>query len=106
MPTPTPGRNWCEPDMTSTETTSTPQPSSTCCRMWQGLQGWISGVGKRGAQVTAIDIAENFIANARQVEAHEPLDIAYRVASAVGLPFAEGTFDFATAFMSFMDIPE
>ena len=63
-------------------------------------------LAKRGAQVTAIDIAENFIANARQVEAHEPLDIAYRVASAVDLPFAEGTFDFATAFMSFMDIPE
>jgi ubiquinone/menaquinone biosynthesis C-methylase UbiE len=63
-------------------------------------------LAKCGAQVTAIDIAENFIANARQVEAHEPLDIAYRVASAVDLPFAEGTFDFATAFMSFMDIPE
>jgi ubiquinone/menaquinone biosynthesis C-methylase UbiE len=63
-------------------------------------------LAKCGAQVTAIDIAENFIANARQVEAHEPLDIAYRVASAVDLTFAEGTFDFATAFMSFMDIPE
>ena len=63
-------------------------------------------LAKRGAQVTAIDISENFITNARQVEAHEPLDIAYRVASAVDLPFADATFDFATAFMSFMDIPE
>jgi ubiquinone/menaquinone biosynthesis C-methylase UbiE len=63
-------------------------------------------LAKCGAQVTAIDIAENFIANARQVEAHEPLGIDYRVASAVNLPFADATFDFATAFMSFMDIPE
>jgi ubiquinone/menaquinone biosynthesis C-methylase UbiE len=63
-------------------------------------------LAKHGAQVTAIDIAENYIANARQVEAHEPLGIDYRVASAVNLPFADATFDFATAFMSFMDIPE
>jgi ubiquinone/menaquinone biosynthesis C-methylase UbiE len=63
-------------------------------------------LAKRGAQVTAIDIAEDFIANARQAEAQEPLDIDYRVASAVDLPFADATFDFGTAFMSFMDILE
>ena len=63
-------------------------------------------LAKRGAKVTAIDIAENFIANARQAEAREPVGIDYRVASAVDLPFADATFDFATAFMSFMDIPE
>jgi ubiquinone/menaquinone biosynthesis C-methylase UbiE len=63
-------------------------------------------LAKRGARVTAIDIAEDFIANAREAEAREPLDIDYRVASAVDLPFADATFDFATAFMSFMDIPE
>jgi ubiquinone/menaquinone biosynthesis C-methylase UbiE len=63
-------------------------------------------LAKRGAHVTAIDIAEDFIAYARQAEAHEPLGIDYRVASAVDLPFADATFDFATAFMSFMDIPE
>jgi 2-polyprenyl-3-methyl-5-hydroxy-6-metoxy-1,4-benzoquinol methylase len=61
-------------------------------------------LAKRGAQVTAIDIAENFIANARQAEAHDPLDVNYLVASAADLPFANATFDFATAFMSFMDI--
>jgi ubiquinone/menaquinone biosynthesis C-methylase UbiE len=63
-------------------------------------------LAKRGAHVTAIDIAEDFIACARQAEAHEPLGIDYRVASAVALPFADGTFDFATGVMSFMDIPE
>jgi ubiquinone/menaquinone biosynthesis C-methylase UbiE len=63
-------------------------------------------LARGGARVTAIDIAENFIRYARQVEANEPLGIGYHVASAVDLPFAEATFDFATGFMSFMDIPE
>jgi ubiquinone/menaquinone biosynthesis C-methylase UbiE len=63
-------------------------------------------LAKRGAHVTAIDIAEDFIAYARQAEAHEPLGIDYRVASAVALPFADATFDFATGVMSLMDIPE
>jgi len=56
--------------------------------------------------VTAIDISEIFIAHAKQAEEQEPLGIDYRVASAVELPFADATFDFATAFMSLMDIPE
>jgi ubiquinone/menaquinone biosynthesis C-methylase UbiE len=63
-------------------------------------------LAQRGARVTAIDIAENFIAHARRREADEPLGIDYRVASAVDLPFADATFDLATAFMSLMDIPE
>jgi len=63
-------------------------------------------LSKRGARVTALDIAEVFIAHAQQAEEAEPLGIDYRVANAVDLPFAEATFDFATGFMSFMDIPE
>lgn len=61
-------------------------------------------LAKQGARVTAIDIAEDFIVYAQQAD--EPLGIDYRVASAVELPFANMTFDFATGFMSFMDIPE
>jgi ubiquinone/menaquinone biosynthesis C-methylase UbiE len=80
-----------------------------------GLRGLDIGCGeghntrmlaRRGARVTGIDIAEVFIAHARRAEADEPLGITYRVASAVELPFADRTFDFATGFMSFMDIPE
>ncbi len=80
-----------------------------------GLRGLDIGCGeghntrllaKRRAHVTAIDIAAAFIAHARQAEADEPLGIDYRVASAVELPFADAAFDFATGFMSFMDIPE
>src|SRR5947209_6594958 len=63
-------------------------------------------LARRGARVTAVDIAEDFIAHARQAEADEPLGIEYRVASAVDLPFAGASLDFATGFMSFMDIPE
>ncbi|MCL6539367.1 MAG: methyltransferase domain-containing protein [Roseiflexus sp.] len=62
-------------------------------------------LAKRGARMTAIDIAQVFIDYAKQEE-DEPLGIDYRVASAVNLPFAEAAFDFATGFMSFMDIPE
>ncbi|HKX33286.1 MAG TPA: class I SAM-dependent methyltransferase [Blastocatellia bacterium] len=63
-------------------------------------------LAQRGARMTAVDIAEIFISHARQTEAQTPAGIDYRVASAVDLPFAEGTFDFATGFMSFMVIPE
>jgi ubiquinone/menaquinone biosynthesis C-methylase UbiE len=63
-------------------------------------------LAKRGAHMTALDIAEVFIAYAQQEEEREPLGIDYRVASAVALPFAEATFDFATGCMSFMEIPE
>jgi ubiquinone/menaquinone biosynthesis C-methylase UbiE len=63
-------------------------------------------LAKRGALVTAVDIAPDFIKYARQTEANEPLGINYEVASAVALPFADATFDFVTALMSLMDIPE
>jgi len=81
----------------------------------KGLSGLDIGCGeghntrllaKCGARMTAIDIAEVFVEHARRVEEGEPLGIDYRVASAVELLFADATFDFATGFMSFMDIPE
>src|SRR5207249_4006273 len=81
----------------------------------RGLAGLDIGCGeghntrllaKRGARVTAVDIAEVFVAYAQKEEAREPLGIDYRVASAVELPFAGAGFDFVTGFMSFMDVPE
>jgi ubiquinone/menaquinone biosynthesis C-methylase UbiE len=63
-------------------------------------------LARRGARVTAVDVSEVFIDYAKQAEEQEPLGIAYRVASAVELPFADATFDFAVGFMSFMDVPE
>jgi len=81
----------------------------------KGLRGLDLGCGeghntrllaRRGAKMTGIDIAERFIAHARRAERDEPLGIEYRPASAVELPFADASFDFATAFMSLMDMPE
>ena len=59
-----------------------------------------------GASVTALDISEVFVQHARRLEEQEPLGIDYLAASGVELPFVDSTFDFATGFMSFMDIPE
>src|SRR4051812_40857407 len=70
-----------------------------------GLSGLDIGCGeghntrllaRRGARVTAVDIAEVFIRHARQAEADDPLGIDYRVAGAVALPFGVEAFDFAT----------
>src|SRR3954463_6041977 len=80
-----------------------------------GLSGLDIGCGeghntrllaRRGARVKGIDISEVFVTHARQAEADEPLGIDYHVGSAVTLPFDDRAFDFATGFMSFMDVPE
>jgi ubiquinone/menaquinone biosynthesis C-methylase UbiE len=63
-------------------------------------------LAQRGARMSAIDIGEVFLAHAKDSELKQPLGIDYRLASAVDLPFADHSFDFATAFMSLMDIPE
>jgi len=57
-----------------------------------------------GARMNAIDVAPTFVRHAREAERAEPLGIAYLVADATDLPFASGSFDFATAFMSMMDM--
>ena len=62
---------------------------------------------QRGAQMFAVDVAPTFVRLAAGMEAGEPKDaIRYAVASALELPFAPGQFDFATAVMSLMDLPD
>ncbi len=63
-------------------------------------------LAKRGASVVGSDISEKFIVHAERTERVEPFGIRYTIASAVDLPFRDASFGFATAFMSFMDIPE
>jgi len=63
-------------------------------------------LGDRGARTLAIDIAQKFVQQAQALEEHMPSRIQYAVASAVELPFKNNCLDFATGFMSFMDIPE
>ncbi|MEN6368786.1 MAG: class I SAM-dependent methyltransferase [Thermotogota bacterium] len=62
-------------------------------------------IAKRGARLAAVDIADVFIRHAREEEEREPLGIDYRVASALELPFPDCTFDFVTAVMCLMDMP-
>lgn len=63
-------------------------------------------LARRGAKMTAVDISEVFIRHAAEHEAAEPLGIDYRLTSAVELPFDDASFEFATGFMSFMDVAE
>lgn len=63
-------------------------------------------LAKAGAKMQAIDVSPIFINYASQYEQAQPYAIEYQVANAVCLPFQDHTFDFATAFMSLMDIPD
>ena len=63
-------------------------------------------LAERGACVWAIDVSETFVRHAREAEQRNPLGIEYAVADACDLPFEDDRFDFATAFMSLMDVPE
>ncbi|MCK4873292.1 MAG: class I SAM-dependent methyltransferase [Phycisphaerales bacterium] len=78
-----------------------------------GLHGLDIGCGeghntrllaRRGAIMTAIDIAPTFVRHARELESEQPLGITYKVADARRLPFDDSSFGFATAFMSLMDM--
>lgn len=80
-----------------------------------GLTGLDIGCGEgsntrqlvdRGAQMTGIDIARVVIEHARAAEQATPRSITYLLGNAQSLPFADASFDFATAFMSLMDLPD
>lgn len=62
-------------------------------------------VARLGASMHAIDIAPTFIRHAKEAERIEPLGITYHTGDALSLPFEDDSFDFATAFMSLMDMP-
>ena len=81
----------------------------------RGLHGLDIGCGegantrklaRLGAHMKAIDVAPTFIRHAQATEGAAPLGILYKVADGMELPFATSTFDFATAFMSLMDMPD
>jgi SAM-dependent methyltransferase len=80
-----------------------------------GLRGLDIGCGEGsntrklaqlGARMHAIDIAPTFIRHARDTEKADPLGIVFHVADGTALPFADDAFDFATAFMSLMDMAD
>jgi ubiquinone/menaquinone biosynthesis C-methylase UbiE len=76
----------------------------------RGLAGLDIGCGeghntrqlaRRGARVTALDLAAELVRAARDHE--QGGGIRYLIASALRLPFSAASFDFITGFMSFMD---
>jgi SAM-dependent methyltransferase len=80
-----------------------------------GRQGLDIGCGEghntrllreRGARMFGVDIAPAFVRAADEIERGVSPRIPYAAASAVELPFAPGQFDFVTAIMSLMDLPE
>jgi SAM-dependent methyltransferase len=67
----------------------------------------VARLGARsGGRMTALDISPIFVGHAQGMEKDEPEGIDYLRASAVELPFADHSFDFIMATMSFMDAPE
>jgi ubiquinone/menaquinone biosynthesis C-methylase UbiE len=81
----------------------------------RGLKGVDIGCGEgyntrllteKGAHMTALDIADVFVHHAHRENKACGMDIHSLNASAVELPFSAACFDFATAFMSLMDIAE
>jgi SAM-dependent methyltransferase len=81
----------------------------------EGLAGVDLGCGeghntrllaRRGARMAAIDVAPTFVRYACEADRERPAGILYAAASAQRLPFRDAAFDFATAFMSLMDLPE
>ncbi|NEV80134.1 class I SAM-dependent methyltransferase, partial [Rhodopseudomonas sp. BR0C11] len=61
-------------------------------------------VARLGASMTGLDIAPTFLRHARDSERRDPLGIDYVLGDGLTLPFADGSFDFVTAFMSMMDM--
>jgi SAM-dependent methyltransferase len=59
-----------------------------------------------GARMQAIDIAPTFIRHAEAAEAADPRGIRFRTGDAMALPYPDAAFDFATAFMCLMDMPD
>ena len=62
-------------------------------------------VARLGARITALDVAPSFLAAAAATEAADPRGIRFVQGNALLLPFADASFDFATAFMCLMDVP-
>ena len=58
-----------------------------------------------GAVMYALDIAPAFLRAAVEHESGASTGVRYLIASGARLPFTSGSFDFVTAFMSLMDMP-
>lgn len=81
----------------------------------KGLNGLDLGCGEghntrllaaKGALMTGIDITKKFVMQADSYNETSPQKIQYILGNATSLPFKDKTFDFATAFVSLIDISD
>jgi ubiquinone/menaquinone biosynthesis C-methylase UbiE len=63
-------------------------------------------LARLGAKMQAVDIAPTFIRHARAMEETDPMGIVFQTGDGMALPFPDQSFDFVTAFMSLMDMPD
>lgn len=63
-------------------------------------------LARRGAIMHGVDIAPTFVRHAQDEESRRPLGIDYRVGDAQALDYPAARFDFVTAFMCLMDVPD
>jgi ubiquinone/menaquinone biosynthesis C-methylase UbiE len=61
-------------------------------------------LAKLGASMTGVDISRTFIRHASEFPDGPPID--YRLGDGTHLEFSDAFFDFTTAFMSLMDMPD
>lgn len=80
-----------------------------------GLKGLDVGCGEGtntrsvaalGAKMIGLDIAPTFLRHAQETETADPRGIDYILGDGLTLPFGDASFDFATAFMSMMDMAD
>ena len=81
----------------------------------KGLRGLDIGCGEgdytrhlaqRGAMMTGVDISPTFIELAQETESNQPLGINYIERNAVDLQFNSCSFEFTTAVLALMNIPD
>jgi len=63
-------------------------------------------VADRGAHMTALDVASAMVTATADEERRQGHGVRVVRGSAAALPFRDGAFDFAVAFMSLMDMPD
>lgn len=70
-----------------------------------GSGQWTIPAARRGARVTGVDIAENWLAQARKRAAQEGLDVRLDVGDAEELPYEDGSFDVVLSLIGAMFAP-
>ena len=61
-------------------------------------------LARAGAKVSAIDLSQEMVQNARQFEASTPLGIEFHQGSAAETPFPDAKFDLVTSWMALSDM--